>query len=91
MASQLIQISSSASSLGAKYVQLIATLRQAQNLTDEVNDLTQQAVSGGDWTALGGLIGTDATNAEIVYNLQAALPAEIESVAVNQFVDRLLG
>lgn len=88
-ADNYIIVSSTASSVGAKTIQLVNLLRQAQNLASEVNDIYQQAVQ--DPTAFAALLGVNGDNSTAVYNLEVGALADIMSGAVSQFVDRVGG
>lgn len=72
--------------------QLRGFVDDLQNVVDEarrLKGLFDQAALGGDWAALGVLLGIDATAAETVYNLMGSVLTELEGTFIAQMLGRL--
>lgn len=90
MASQHIEVVSTASRLSADVRRAIDSARALQDLIVRCKDVMDQVASGGDWAALATKLGTDATEAEATYNLWAAVMDEVSTSAdFNALIDRL--
>lgn len=89
MASQHIEILSTASRLSAEARILIDSARALQERTQKVKDIFDQVSSGGDWAALATKLGTDATDAETVYNLITNIVDDLNTSDFNAVIDRL--
>lgn len=94
MASQHLEITSTASRLSADFRSLIDQARALQAQATRVKDISDQVAFGGDFAALAVKLGfsgeTAAADAETVYNLLTTFASAINAASqVNNFVDRL--
>lgn len=88
MASAYIDISSTASRQSAETRAAIDQLQNVVQKFDELKAMFDQAALGGDWTALGGLLGVSAANAEAIYNLWGSAVTELHGTFVSQLLSR---
>ena len=89
MASQHIEIVSTASRLSALVRATIDAGRTFQEDIIQIKDIFDQVTSGDDWVSLATKLGTSAADAETVYNLFASLFAAISAEVFNNVLDRL--
>lgn len=90
MASQHIEVPSTASRLSADVRRAVDAARVLQDLVVKSKDIMDQVASGDDWPALATKLGVTAAEAEAVYNLVAAVMDEVStSVDYNALIDRL--
>lgn len=66
----------------------IDQLQRTVNTFDQLKAMMDQAALGGDWVALGALLGVSATNAETVYNLWGSATTELHATFVTQLLGR---
>lgn len=89
MASQHIEIPSTASRLSADVRRFVDNARALQELGVKIKDIADQVSSGSDWAALATKLGTDATSAETVYNLITNVQDDLATADYNALLDRL--
>jgi len=89
MASQHIEIPSTASRLSALVRRTVDNGRRFQEDIEQIVDIAQQVASGGDWDALATYLGTSAADAETAYNLLVALHSALGVAVFNNVLDRL--
>lgn len=87
MASQHIEISSTASRFSAQVRRFVDSLRIIHEDGESTNDILQQIASGGDFASLATSLGNSIADAEIVYNLLVAV--DLNTPAINAVIDRL--
>ncbi len=87
MASAYIDISTSASRISSQARSAIDQLRSVKEDFAKLKEVFDQIALGGDYTALAGYLGVDATEAEAIYNLWGSANAELQNAA---FVSQLL-
>lgn len=66
----------------------IDQLQRTVDTFDELKSMFDQAALGGDWVALGALLGISAANAETVYNLWGSATTELHATFVTQLLGR---
>ena len=66
----------------------IDQLQRTVDTFDQLKALFDQAAMGGDWVALGALLGITAANAETVYNLWGSATTELHATFVTQLLGR---
>ena len=96
MASQHIDINTSASRLAGQTQQLVDSARSLQEQATKVVRITEQVKFGAagseDWASLAaalGMPGGDIVKAQAVYNMLIAFQAVINKANYDTFVDRL--
>lgn len=89
MASQHIEIPSTASRLSANVRAFVDSARALQDLGVRIKDIADQVSSGGDWATLATYLGTDATDAETAYNLITNVQDDLSTADYNALIDRL--
>lgn len=87
MASQHIEIPSTASRHSADVRAFIDNLRAVQAQHTKVKDIMAQVASGTDWASLATKLGVTEAEAEAVYNLIVAL--DLDTYGINAVIDRL--
>ena len=88
MASAYIDISTTASRQSGDTRQAIDMLQDVVDRFDELKAMFDQAALGGDWVALGGLLGISADKAEAVYNLWGSATTELHAAFISQLLSR---
>jgi hypothetical protein len=89
MASQHIEITSTASRLSADVRRFVDNARALQALGVKIKDIADQVSSGADWATLATKLGTDATDAETAYNLITNVQDDLATADFNALIDRL--
>jgi hypothetical protein len=89
MASQHIEIPTTASRLSASVRAFIDLARSLQEQGVKIKDIMDQVSSGGDWAVLATYLGIDATDAETVYNLITNVQDDLGASDYNALIDRL--
>jgi len=90
MASQHLEILSTASRLSADLRRAVDDARALQERIVKIKDVMDQVASGGDYAALGTKLGCTEAEATTVYNLWGAVMDEIStSPDYNNLIDRL--
>lgn len=87
MASAYIDIGTSTRQ-AAQTRSAIDQLQRTVDTFDQMKALFDQAALGGDWVALGALLGISAANAETVYNLWGSASTELHATFVTQLLGR---
>lgn len=89
MASTHIEIVSTASRLSADVRVFVDMARTLAEFGDKVKSIADQVSSGGDWDALATKLGTNAADAEMVYNLLTNIQGDLATADYNAVIDRL--
>jgi hypothetical protein len=91
MASQHIEIPSTASRLSADVRRFVDSARALQELGVKIKDVADQVSSGGDWAAMATKLGlgADEAAAETVYNLITNVQDDLTAADYNALIDRL--
>jgi hypothetical protein len=89
VANQHIEIPSTASRLSADVRRFVDAARSLQELGIKIKDISDQVSSGGDWASLATYLGTDATDAETVYNLITNIQDDLSTADYNALIDIL--
>lgn len=89
MASQHIEVQSTASRFSADVRRFVDAARVLQELGVKVKDIADQVSSGGDWAALATKLGVAEADAETVYNLLTNVQGDLATADYNALIDRL--
>ena len=89
MASQHIEIPSTASRLSADVRRAIDTLEALQSDFQEIKNVMDQVASDSDWASLATYLGTSQADAESVYNLWTAANTSIRVANLDNVQARL--
>lgn len=88
MASAYIDIGTSTRQ-AAQTRSAIDQLQRTVDTFDQLKASFDQAALGGDWVALGALLGVSAADAETAYNLLTSAQARLTGNAISDFLARL--
>lgn len=88
MASAHIKIDNSTQH-AAQLRRFVDDLYDVQEKARRLKGVFDQAALGGDWDALGLLLGITAAEAETVYNLMGSVKGELEAAFITQVLGRL--
>ena len=89
MASQHIEVQSTASRLSADVRRFVDNLRDVQEMGVKIKSIADQVAVGGDYAALGTKLGTIEAEAQAVYNLLGSVNGELAGVSINQMLARV--
>jgi hypothetical protein len=89
MASTHIEITATASRLGAETRSLIDTARRVYADADKVKNVADEVSKGDDWPALALKWGCTAAEAQAAYGLLTAFATNVKLVEYRQFIKRL--
>jgi len=89
MASQHIEVPSTASRLSADVRRAIDDLEALQDAFANIKAIFDQVAYGGDYVSLATKLGTSEADAETVYNIWGSATTEIAGTFLTQLQSRL--
>jgi hypothetical protein len=89
MASAHIEVTATASRLGADIRALITELQRCVDSCDKSKAIADQVALGSDWASLATKLGTSQVDAESVYNLLGSVSTELHATFITQALARL--
>ena len=89
MASAHIEVTGTASRLAADVRSAIDQLEALQDRFSDIKAIMDQVALGSDWDALATKLGTNAADAQAVYNLWGSATTEINATFLTQLQGRV--